>query len=276
MKTTSHRSRPSPVTYVAWYSLLALLLLIIVSSAIHRASALTGDQTQLVQLANQIVVNTNTTNTAYVDGMAIYGNYALVSWTNTKNAGGEVVAQKVGTTWKALFGGGGAYTATDLQTKGLDATTAAYLTSHLAPLQPSGDTASMPISGSSTSNVTTVYCSAPPPNLGYKYTASTSVVYTINAQPTTSDTAIDVNISATGQTRVDISASGTSGAGTGAIMQANTTGGVSYWSPSAPATQYYVTISGTAAAKAPLCSYNTVGTTTTNTDTTWSGTIFYH
>jgi len=256
----------------------AVILVVVTAWAFTTRSvgALTTDQTQLVQIANQTVANTNTTNTAYVSAMAIYGNYALVSWTDNQNSGGEFVASKSGGVWKAIFGSGGSYTSADIQSHGIDSTTANYLVSNLVPLQPSGDTANLAISGSSTHTATIVWCSAPPPQSSTKYSASTSTSYSITALPTTSDTAIDVTIApTTGTSHISIYAPKVGLVADG-YVSANTTGGVSYWSATSPSGGYTVAVGGTMSARAALCSFTNTGATTTYTDTSWSGNIYYH
>lgn len=122
------------------------------------ANALTSDQAALVQLANQYVTNAPGSSQAYVSGMAIYGSWALVGWTDNVNSGGEIIASKASGSWVITRGAGGAYSGAELQSvAGVDATSASYLVQNFRPLAPAGGPTA-DASGTSTYTDWVQYC----------------------------------------------------------------------------------------------------------------------
>ena len=120
------------------------------------ARALTPDQATLSALvANE--VSWVASGSAVVTSMSISGNYALVAWSDSSNSGGELVASKVGGSWKAVKTAGGVFNASELTEFGADASTASFLVANLRPLPPAGGP-SATANGASTHAVYTERC----------------------------------------------------------------------------------------------------------------------
>lgn len=235
------------------------------------ARSLSADQSALVAVANQYVTNAPGSNQAYVDGMAIYGNWALVGWTDNNNAAGQFVASKAGGSWTKTIGGGGQFSQAELQSfAGIDSTSAAYLMANFRPLPPPGGPTTN-ITGSSTYTYQMYKCS-----VGYGTATSgddTLSWATTTVTPSSPSQAVTIDVS-TSASAVSPAVVTLFGPGYVEIAQTTVpqgyTGGVGYWDPSAQSGIYQYTITGTEPQLDPQC-YGTLSRSGTNTDTSWTG-----
>lgn len=235
------------------------------------ALALSADQAALVAVANQYVTDSPGTNQAYVDGMSIYGNWALVGWTDNTNAAGQFVASKASGSWVKTVGGGGQFTQSELQSfAGIDATSAAFLMANFRPLPPASGTI-IDISGSSTYDYQTYKCTV---GYGTATSGDNGLSFVTDSYAPTDPAhavTIDVTTASTsfGSAVVTLF-------GPGYVQMAQTTvdpgytGGVGYWHPNAASGYYTYTITGTTAAMDSPCS-GSLYRAGTRTDATWTG-----
>jgi hypothetical protein len=204
--------------------------------------------------------------------MAIYGNWALVGWTDHTNSAGEIVASKAGGAWVQVRGTGGVYNASELQSlASVDSTSAAFLVANLRPLPPVGGP-TQDASGTLTYDAFTQRCSgrwniytgddSPPP---YIVTASIS--------PTTLAQAVTIDVTPTqNTTTVSLYAPGGPLLSQSTI-QVGSTGGVGYWNPNAPTGVYSIGVAGTHVSTLDLSCGTQPTSTHTYVDTTWNATL---
>ena len=237
------------------------------------ALALTADQSALVGIANQYVTHAPGSSQAYISGMAIYGTWALIGWTDNTNSAGEIVASKASGSWAQVRGAGGQYNASELQSlTGMDSTTATFLVTNFRPLPPVVGT-TQDASGSLTYQAYTQKCTGagfgsyttddiPPPLIATPSIAPTSLSQAVT---------IDVTPSA-GQATVTL-LSPTNQVLAQTTLQAGQTGGVGYWNPLAPTGSYSVLIAGTHTGNSDTSCSGTIVSKQTRVDTTWAGTL---
>jgi hypothetical protein len=234
------------------------------------ASALTSDQAALVQIANQFATNAPGSSQAYVSGMAIYGNWALVGWTDNTNSAGEIVASKASGTWMQVRGTGGVYSASELQSlAGVDATSASFLVANFRPLPPVGGPA-QDASGALTYDSITERCGT-----SYDgYTTDDSAppfIATASISPTTLGQAVTFDLTpATGTAIVTLYGPSNPSPLSTTTIQAGYTGGVGYWNPTAPTGVYSIAVAGTHISTADMSCGGTTVSKRTLTDTSWS------
>jgi hypothetical protein len=267
------------------------------------ALALNADQSALVQLANRYVTGAAGTSQSYVTGMAIYGTWAYVGWTDNLNSGGQIVASKSSGSWTIVKASGGQFSVAELQSfVGVDATSAGFLAANLRPLPPIGGTSGN-ASGSSSRTTITQDCpgsgGADVVKRSSTLTASTDLVSTPAVKPlptppavstyTTADvvstyvTGSFAPTSATQGVTIDITPSlGPTDVSlynpTGVLIAtasipAGFTGGVGYWNPLAPTGIYTFGITGPNPTQSGLNCGGTQVDSNTVTDAIWSGVI---
>jgi hypothetical protein len=264
------------------------------------ANALTSDQAALVQLTNQYVTNAPGSSQAYVSGMAIYGSWALVGWTDNVNSGGEIIASKASGSWVISRAAGGAYSSAELQSvASVDSTSASFLIANLRPLAPAGGPTAN-ASGASTYTDWVQYCPTgsqgsavrqgavpavigpgggggggiPPGTTPNAFTSpDTALTFqTGSVSPTSIGQAVTIDLSVSAGTAVVtlFSPSGQT-VGTSSIP-AGATGGVGYWNPLAPGGVYQFTITGTSVPFGSSCG-TPIKTTRIVTDAAWTGAL---
>ncbi len=133
---------------------IGILAAVLACNMTSRSSAcLDPDRAELVALTLQAV-----TNQAHVTGISIMSGYALVTYTDGVNAGGELLASKASGSWQTVLASGGQFGATDpLQAAGVSSSVAQYLIANIQPV-PANNELTQPVAGSATYQSWTERC----------------------------------------------------------------------------------------------------------------------